>query len=122
MINRLECGGIKPLLTQQRQKPATTLNCWSQSRKLVGESLLINSSITANSLRQVEDSPREPLLVILHWGGEEEYNSEPNVFWYNFLFVFLLSFYELVSMRGKVEKYPFFSIQLSDVLCMQIML
>lgn len=56
---------------------------------------------------------------------EKECNSEPNTFWYTsfFSFIFFLSFLkQLVSMSKKVEKYPFFKIQFSDILCMQTML
>lgn len=49
--------------------------------------LLINFFNIANSFRQVKDNHRE-LLVIMRWGGEEEYNSEPNIFWYNYMYVY----------------------------------
>lgn len=73
-----------------------------------GKFLLINFFNIANLLRQVKDDHRELLLVIMTWGGEE-YNSEPNTFWYNNFFL-LFSFFFSVSLRGKVDKYPFFSV------------
>lgn len=45
-----------------------------------GEFLLMSFFNIANSLK---DNQRELLLVIMTWGGGEEYNSEPNTFWYN---------------------------------------
>ena len=54
---------------------------------------------------------------------EKQCNSEPNTFWYNSFFFHFLSFFkQLVSMSKKVEKYPFFNMQFSDILCMQTML
>lgn len=75
-----------------------------------GKFLLINFFNIANLLRQVKDNHRGLLLVIMTWGGGEEYNSEPNTFWYNNFFLLFSFFVSVSKHERKGRQIPFFSV------------
>lgn len=117
MLNKSGCRRGKPQLTQQRQKPATTLHCWYSCVTLaVPEQKAGGKNPSSISFSQPIHLGRRTVtencsLSSGHGEGEKSTTvSQTHFGIIIFSFVFFLSFYQLVSMRGKVEKYSFFPI------------